>query len=134
MKTKFFYSVVLAVAVLMTGVFGTANAQTEATNNKKYVNVIRRDGKPAEKTVYRALGNELFNVKQYLYKYDTEDRVSQIDISYWNEDQACWELRYSTVYTYKDGTFEQQMREFRVGTLHYEVIADAAKIREIMMY
>lgn len=133
MKTKKFYLVVLAVIVAMTGVCNSVHAQSEVQHAKKFVNVVKKDGKPTEKTVYRAQGNELFSLKQFLYSYDGENRISQIDVNIWNEQQACWELRYSAVYSYENGMFTQQMLEYKVGKLEYQIIADANKIKQIMM-
>lgn len=131
MKTRFYYSVIVAAAILLAGSVASASAQTEATP-QKYVNIVKKDGKPAEKTLFRAVGNHLFNVKQFLYTYDDADRVTRIDINFWNEATESWELRYSAVYTYANGRFEQQLREFTVGTLQYEIIADAGRIRDIL--
>lgn len=130
MKTKFFYSVIVMVAMIMAGFIGQTEAQT-STLNKKYVSIINKDGKPAEKTLFRAEGSRLFNVKQFQYSYDTQDRITRIDVNFWNEQSECWELRYTATYSYQDGKFEQQFHEFNIGTLQYEIIADKSKIEEI---
>lgn len=132
MKPTAIFAALVALMFSMSGICSMAQAQ-EAPG-KKFVNVIKQDGRPAQKVVYRVSGSELFNHKQFVYTYDAQDRVAQVDINLWNDVTSAWEPRYSATYTYGPtaSEFTQQVREFRVGTLQYEIIADQGRIREIM--
>lgn len=130
MKPTAIFAALVAMMFTLSGVCSMAQAQE--ASGQKYVNVIKQNGRPAQKVVYRVSGSELFNHKQFVYTYDAQDRVAQVDINLWNDVTSSWEPRYSATYTYSDGGFSQQMREFNLGTLRYEVIADQGRIREIL--
>lgn len=130
MKVKAIFATLVALMFSMSGVLVGAQAQ-EAAAGQKFVNVIKQNGRPAQKIVYSVSGAELFNHKQFVYTYDAQNRVAQVDVNLWNVEAARWEARYSAIYTYDDGGFHQQVQEFNVGSLRYEIIADQSKIQEI---